>query len=80
MISVPKEIKAKYRPASLPSSKPETQSFEDFFLDTMDEADAIAELYPVTYSHEEVFGSLRNRYTKANISGSASVCVRKTGF
>jgi hypothetical protein len=64
MITLPPEIKARYKPASLPTSQPANQSFEDWILTVMDEADAVAEAYPVTYSHEEVFGPLRGRYTK----------------
>jgi hypothetical protein len=64
MIMIPKEIRARYKPASLPASKPENQAFEDFLLNKMDEADVISELHPVTYSHEEVFAGLRKRYTE----------------
>jgi hypothetical protein len=64
MITIPTEIKTRYKPASLPGSKPDNQSLGDFLLAKMDEADVIADIYPVTYTHEEVFVNLRKRYTE----------------
>jgi hypothetical protein len=64
MIKLPEAIKAKYQAASRPDSRPSNQAFSDFLLAKMDEADAVALEYPVTFSHEDVFTDLRGRYTK----------------
>jgi hypothetical protein len=63
MINIPNEILAKYKPASLPNSKPKNQSFDDFLLKKLDEADSVALEFPETYTDDEVFGPLLNRYT-----------------
>jgi hypothetical protein len=66
MINIPKEILTRYKSASLPNSKPKNQSFDDFLLNKLDEADSVALEFPETYTDDEVFGPLLNRYTGNN--------------